>query len=140
MTSNAELKSQTNTPTLHLVLLTIATAGIYPLMWLYKHIPAIAAVTGKPIVGRTFLIWMAVCVGLGAGLSGTGEEDLDAIAGLFTLAGFILYIVLAFKLKAALESYAANTLEQPLKLDVILTFGFTIYYINYRINKLAEAQ
>lgn len=139
MSNIADLKNHVNTKTLNLVLLSIATVGIYPLMWLFRYVPTLESVTQKPIANNAFLIWMAVCIGLGAGLSGSGEEDLEAIAGLITIAGYILYIVLAFKMKAALEAYAAQHIGTEIKLNPILTFGCTIYYINYQINKLAEA-
>lgn len=138
MTHFSELKDRVNTKTLHLVLLTLATAGIYPLMWLYRNIPTMESVTQQKIASNTLLTWLGVCIGLSGGLSGSGDEILDAIAGLFVIGGFVLYIVIAFKMKAGIETYAANTLQAPIKLNPILTLGGTLYYINYRMNKLAE--
>ena len=39
------LSRQTNTKTLHFVLLAIFTFGIYNVMWLYRNTPKIGAIT-----------------------------------------------------------------------------------------------
>ena len=99
MSTINELKDRVNTKTVHLVLLTIATAGIYPILWLYKTYQSINEVTKIRICDSTYIVWLAVCVGLSGALTGTGEEAVDIIAGLLSIASVVLYIVWAFKAK-----------------------------------------
>jgi hypothetical protein len=140
MSTITELKDITNTKTTNLVLLTIATGGIYPILWMYKNYSLIAQVTKNKIFDSVFIIWLAVCVGLGGVLTGTGEEALDIIAGLFVIGSLVLYIVWSFKAKSALQEYALNEHKIDLRMNGFYTFIFTIYYINYCINDLPEAK
>jgi len=135
-----ELKDKINTKTVNLVLLTIATAGIYPILWLYTNYPVIDAITKKRTADNTFIIWIAVCAGLGGALAGTGEDVLDVISLLLTLASSVLYIVWAFKAKSALQEYALTEHKIDLRMNGFYTFLFNVYYINYCINDLPEAQ
>lgn len=140
MTSITQLKDTVNTKTVNLVLLTIATGGIYPILWLYKNSPTISSITKKQISDDTFIIWLAVCVGLGGALAGSGEESLDIIAGILTIAGGVLYIVWGFKARASLQEYALHEHKIDLRMNGFYTFMFNVYYINYCINDLPEAK
>jgi len=135
-----ELKDSINTSTLTLVALTIATMGIYPLMWLYRQVPTLSKITGKPLVKDSYVIWIGVCVGIGGIFSGSGDEDLEAFAGLLIIAANVLYIVFGFKAKRVLEDYTRETFGIELKMNSFYTFGFNLYYVNYTINKLATLQ
>lgn len=138
MTSITELKDAVNTKTLNLVLLTIATGGIYPILWMYRNSPNISSITKKFICDETFIIWLAVCLGLSGMLSGTGEEVVDFISGILAIAGVVLYIVWGFKARSALQEYALHEHKIDLRMNGFYTFIFTIYYINYCINDLPE--
>lgn len=140
MPTITELKDAVDTKTLNFVLLTFATAGIYPILWMYKHHSTLESITKKTISDSTFIIWVAVCVGLGGALAGTGDETLDVIAALFTIGSWVLYIVWAFRAKTALQEYALNEHKLELRMNAFYTFLFTLYYINYRINDLPEAK
>lgn len=140
MSTITELKDSINTKTVNLVLLTIATGGIYPILWMYKNCSVLESITKKKISDNVFIIWLAVCVGLGGAFTGTGEEALDIIAGLLTIASWVLYIVWSFKAKAALQEYALNEHKIDLRMNAFYTFIFTIYYINYCVNDLPEAK
>ncbi|MEJ2911691.1 DUF4234 domain-containing protein [Pseudoalteromonas sp. C12FD-1] len=140
MSSITELKDSINTKTLNLVLLTFVTAGIYAIIWMFINTPKLEKLTSKNIADNTFLIWLAVCVGLGGALVGTGEESLDVISGLLTIASWVLYIIWAFRAKSVLQEYALTKHKVDLRMNGIYTFFLTIYYINYCINDLPEAQ
>lgn len=135
-----ELKDTINTKTVNLVLLTIATGGIYPILWMYKNSPILEVVTKRKVADGTFIIWLAVCVGLSGVLAGIGDEAAEVIAGLLTIGGWILYVVWAFKAKAALQEYALNEHKIDLRMNAFYTFVFSVYYINYCINDLPEAK
>lgn len=85
MSTITELKDSINTKTVNLVLLTIATGGIYPLLWMYRNCSTLESITKKKISDNVFIIWLAVCVGLGNALASTGEEAFDIIAGLLSI-------------------------------------------------------
>ena len=140
MSTITELKDTINTKTVNLVLLTIATGGIYPILWLYKNSSILESITKKKISDNNFIIWLAVCVGLGGALAGTGEEALDIIAGLLTIGSWVLYIIWSFKAKASLQEYALNEHKIDLRMNAFYTFLFTIFYINYCVNDLPEVK
>jgi hypothetical protein len=140
MTSITELKDTVNTKTVNFVLLSIATGGIYPILWMYKNSPKIASITKKAISEEIFFIWLAVCVGLSGALAGSGEEVLDIISGILAIASVVLYIVWGFKAKSALQEYALHEHKIDLRMNGFYTFLFNIYYINYCINDLPEAK
>lgn len=140
MSSITELKDTVNTKTVNFVLLSIATGGIYPILWMYKNSPKIASITKKPISDDTFIIWLAVCVGLSGALTGNGEEALDIIAGLLAIASVVLYIVWGFKARSSLQEYALHEHKIDLRMNGFYTFLFNVYYINYCINDLPEAK
>ena len=80
MTSHVtELKDKINTKTLNLVLLTIVTGGIYPILWIYRHCANIEQITKSKISGETFLIWLAVLFGLSGTLKEMGEGGAVSI-------------------------------------------------------------
>lgn len=140
MSSITDLKDAVNTKTLNLVLLTIATGGIYPILWMYRNTAKISSITGRLVCNDVFVIWLAVCVGLSGAFVGTGEEALDVISLILSLAGVVLYIVWAFKARTSLQEYALNEYKIDLRMNGFYTFLFNIYYINYCINDLPEAK
>jgi len=140
MQNISDLKDAINTKTIDLVLLTIVTAGIYPLMWMFKNQGIINKITNKEFSGDKFIIWIAVCAGLSMTLQFTGEDALDVISQLLSLASSILFIVWAFKAKSALQEYALNTHKIDFRMKVFYTLIFNVYYINYCFNDLPESK
>lgn len=76
---------------------------------------------------------------LGGALGNTGDNALILIGSLLSLAGAVLYIVWAFRARAALQEYALNEHKIDLRMNGFYTFIFNVYYINYCINDLPEA-
>ncbi len=140
MQEASELKDQIGTTTWHLVLMTLATAGIYPILWMWRHSSLIERTTGRSLGGDLMLIWIAVCIGWSSALVGTGEVALDIISSLFSLALAVLYIVWAFQARSALQQYALTTHGVDLRMNVFYTLLFTLYYVNYCINDLPEVK
>lgn len=133
-----ELKDATHTKTLHFVLLTIVTFGIYPVVWLFVNNKIIEDITNSKISSNSFLIWISVCVGLSGVLSGTGDITLDVISIIISIATSVLYIVWAFRARKTLQEYVLNHHKLDLKMNRIYTVLFTVFYINYCINDLSE--
>ncbi|WP_337262773.1 MULTISPECIES: DUF4234 domain-containing protein [unclassified Serratia (in: enterobacteria)] len=149
--SVSSLKEKINTSTWHLALLTFATGGIYPLLWLYKHQDTLMQETGQRFSSRALVIWMAVCFGIAAVLRPMAQpvyddyrynssyETLAILVFLLSLAAAVLYAVWAFKARSALQHYALTQFRFELKMNLAWTLFFNIYYINYCINAMPEA-
>ncbi|MFG6204859.1 MULTISPECIES: hypothetical protein [Pseudomonas] len=135
-----ELKDKINTKTLNMVLLSMATAGLYLLLWLYKSNQKISETTKIKLVDDTYIIWLAVCLGWCGLLSNLGDVLFDTLSFALMIAYNALYIVWAFKAKNALSEYALNVHKIDLRMNGFYTFFFNIFYVNYCINDLPEEQ
>ncbi|CAI1115644.1 DUF4234 domain-containing protein [Serratia proteamaculans] len=143
------LSQRLNTRTLHFVLLTLVTCGIWPLLWLYKKQDIISDTTGYPVCGNLFIIWLAACFGLSRqfgmmaspDLAGydTSSDTLLVLSAVLSLACGVMYIVWAFKARAALRHYALNTFRFDLKMNAFYTVLFNVFYITYCINDMSQA-
>jgi len=130
MVNIKEFQENINIKTSKLVLLSIVTGGIYPILWLFKNYRYFDEVTEVKTANSDYIIWLAVCTGL---------VHVSYIGVLFSLASGILYLVWAYRAKSALENYAAKC-RVDLKMNGIYVFLFNIFYINYCINKLPELE
>ncbi|WP_201774563.1 DUF4234 domain-containing protein [Photobacterium kishitanii] len=129
MSNISTLKNNINTKTLNLFLLSIATMGIYPLLWLYRSNLTISDITKSKITGDTYIIWIAVCVGLGGFFSRHNQSLFLVLGAILSISSTVLYIVWAFKAKKALQKYALNEFRFELKMNIFYTFFFNVYYI-----------
>lgn len=134
------LKDSINTKVINFVLLTVATGGIYPMMWLYLNQQKMTEELKNSFVAKDFPLWLAVVTGFGwllvdisYAISDT-ETVLDHIATLLSVASAVMLIVWAFKAKTALQAYALNEFKFELKMNPFYTFIFNIYYVVYCIN------
>ncbi|RON17559.1 hypothetical protein BK660_23185 [Pseudomonas brassicacearum] len=135
-----ELKDKINTKTLNMVLLSVATVGLYLLLWLVRTNQKISETTKIKLVDNTYIIWLAVCLGWSGALSNSGEVLFDALSGILIIATNALYIVWAFKAKNALSEYALSEHKIDLRMNAFYTFFLNVFYINYCINDLPEEQ
>ncbi|QMD26100.1 hypothetical protein HVZ46_16720 [Citrobacter freundii] len=145
MSDTNSLKNSLNTKVLKFVLLTAATGGIYPLMWLYLNQRKLTEAMKDNFVDKNYPLWIAVATGLGWFLSDfsyeISDEDtkLDYIDPLLSFVSVVMYIVWGFKAKVALQAYALNEFKFELKINTFYTFYtflFNIYYIVYYINSM----
>lgn len=149
MTNISSLSQRLNSSTLHFVLLSMVTCGIWPLLWLYKKQDIISDATGYPLYGNLFIMWLAVCFAVSRQLATLVSSDvygydpasdtLLALSGMLSLACGVMYIVWAFRARAALRHYALNTFRFDLKMNTASTIFFNVFYINYCINAMPEA-
>ncbi|MGL5949527.1 MAG: DUF4234 domain-containing protein [Aeromonas sp.] len=135
-----DLKFAVNMQTLHFVLLTIVTGGIYPILWIYKYTAIIENLTKSTIADKNYAIWLSVCVGLSGVFIGIGDDTAMVIGGLLSLGPWILNINWAFKARTAIQDYALSELKIDYKMNGFYTALVTLYYINYCINDLPEAK
>lgn len=134
-----ELKEKIDTKTLNFVLLTMVTAGIYPILWLAKNQEIIENLFKSEKSNKNYILWIAICVGLGGNFqSGTVDMILIAIGGLLGLASWVLYFMWALKVKKAILDYTLNECKINYNMNIFYTVLFSIYYINYCITELNE--
>lgn len=136
------LKDSINTKVLNFFLLSIATGGIYPMMWLYLNQKKLTEEMKSNFVANDYPLWLAVVTGFGwllvdisYAISDT-ETVLDHIATLLSVASAVMLIVWSFKAKTALQTYSLNEFKFELKMNPFYTFIFNIYYIVYCINDM----
>ncbi len=148
-----------------LIILTILTGGIYFVLQLYKNQDKYNALNdgdNKVIPDWIFYVFFATL--LITGLCGFGMNNsfdgiitsvnsmnrggakrnyetyqaLSIISTFVTVLGSILWIITAFKIKSALEDYTRKELNQELGANAFLTFLFTIFYINHKVNQIVS--
>ncbi|HHQ6552127.1 TPA: hypothetical protein ACSTJZ_001995 [Serratia fonticola] len=136
------LKDGINTKVLNFVLLTVATGGIYPMMWLYVNQKKLTEELKSNFVASDYPLWLAVVTGFGwllvdisYAISDT-ETVLDHIATLLSVASAVMLIAWSFKAKTALQAYALNKFKFELKMNPFYTFIFNVYYIVHCINNM----
>ena len=140
MTDINELKDKINTKTLNMVLLSIATLGLYLLLWLVRVNQKITETTKIKLVDNSYIIWLAVCLGWSGSLSNVDDALFDVLSGILIIAANALYIVWAFKAKNAISEYALSEHKIDLRMNAFYTFFLNVFYINYCINDLPEEQ
>lgn len=140
MSSFNTLKDRLATSTWKLVLLTIATAGLYPILWLAQTTQLLREETKAQIVASWYPVWLIGVAGWVSALYSTHDSDLSGFAGGLSLGMAILYIVWAFKAKKALEEHAINQYRVDPKMNSLLTFFLNVFYINYCINDLPNEE
>lgn len=140
MTAITDLHEQVNMTTGKLVLLTVLTMGIYPVLWVAKTNDQIKKVSNTEVVSESYPIWMAGCAGWAAVFASAHNNDANMFGLLFNLALAVLYVIWAFKAKAVIENYVVSTFRVDPGLNNAYAIIFNIFYICYCINDLPEAQ
>jgi hypothetical protein len=113
-------------------LLTAVTCGLYPIYWLFKRKPFFDSLRSKETLGSLPVIMVVTTViGLLGSLSGT------EIGGLLSLGNGVVSIVTFFRVRSILEQERI-AMGAPGRLSAAATFFFSIYYLQYRINLLAD--
>jgi len=138
VTKITELKDRVNTKTGNFVLLTFATAGLYPLFWIWENSKNIDEVTNTKTIDNVFLIWLIACYGWSTVLYVEDFEELMLISSLFSLASGVLCVIWAFRVRRSLQEYALNEHNIFLQMNRFYTFFLNVYYLNYCINDLPE--
>lgn len=140
MSDIAALKKDVNLKTWQLLLLTLATIGVYNLIWLFSTTDKIQRHTSSKVVSQSFLIVMTLCFAW-TGVFSESSYPVVALLSLFiSLTLLTLYEVWAFKARKALQQFALEAHQVELKMNRFYTFLFTLYYINYCINDLPNVQ
>lgn len=116
--------------------LTILTLGFYPAIWLLKRRAFLDRQdTGKEL-GTALPIFIIVSSVLGFVLL-MGGQDTAALRGLCSFAGGITTLIANFRVLAILRSVSSRS-GRFLGFSTMGTFFFGIYYLQYKINQMAD--
>ena len=74
---------------------------------------------------------------IGAGAA-AANQAFTGLGIAFIIAGAIAYVVGIFKIRAAMEGYYNSTENIALSLSGVMTFFFSIIYLQYHINRIAQ--
>jgi hypothetical protein len=135
-----------------MLLLTIVTLGIYPLVWFYQTKRQL-----DPLDTYTRLTWHPLV--LAAGLLAANifsvtvvriPKDLAVLRPisharldfdrLLAVALTFVIIYLALVVRCILEEYSEKYLDEEVKFSKFATFVLNIFYLQYKMNRLAAAK
>jgi hypothetical protein len=130
-----------------LMLLTAVTGGIYTAYWFLKRLDAINSLNSEHKVGQgIFGFIIAGCIVNVAivfylAFAGVSLEESFALRLLNTsnLLGFavnVAVLVQTFKVRKILLDHYAVHLGREISLSWMLTFFFSIFYLQFKINRL----
>ena len=135
-----ELKKEINLSTLNFVIFSIITLGIYNLLWLYKNNQIISKKLELNFISNGLIIILSVLYAIQISIPDGCHKKEKAIALLFglliTLIILMIETVIAFKAKTIIEISVKNIYNIELKMNGFFTFLFSLFYINFYINKL----
>ncbi|ASA54887.1 DUF4234 domain-containing protein [Vibrio gazogenes] len=130
------LKNKVNTKTSNFVLLSIATLGIYNVMWLFKNNSVMEEILEDKFFDYRILIVLAAFIGWSSALS--AEPEVSALGGLLSILSCIFYVAWAFKAKKAIQKMMLNNYKIDYSMNSFYTLFFNVYYINFCINELED--
>lgn len=133
--SNTAIR-KTRTPIV--VLLSIATFGIYWYIWLWRLITDINTIYPQKYIhrGKWFCTLILLqCTSIYLNIKGIQKEFLLNCAD---LSWFIVQLLLALQILKNIELYVKQEFDLDIKHNTIGWIFFGCFYINYRINRLAK--
>ncbi|HSO32501.1 MAG TPA: DUF4234 domain-containing protein [Labilithrix sp.] len=116
--------------------LTIITLGFYPSIWLLQRRPFLDRLNASKELGTLLPILSLVAGALGIALA-FGGKDTASIRPLVQLVGGISTLIANFRVLNILRSDSART-GRFLEFSTIGTFFFGVYYLQYKMNQLAD--
>ena len=123
-------------PVVLAILLTLVTGGIYPAVWVYRRRAFLDRLDASKRLGKTLPSFLLVAnvVSLLVSLGGKETASLEAFV---STVGIIAAIVANFRMADILRSNATRT-GRFVSVSSLATFFLGIYYLQYKINRLAE--
>lgn len=123
-------------PVLLVVILSCATLGLYPAIWLIRRQPFLDRRGVDKTLGGALPIFVLVTNVLGFFLAMMGHEAAT-VRPLFSLVGTVAAIVANFRVLGILRSDSART-GRFLEFSTIGTFFLGCYYLQYKMNQMAD--
>ncbi|MBZ6769479.1 hypothetical protein FMJ84_24635, partial [Klebsiella oxytoca] len=85
------LKNRIDTKVMNFILLSVATGGIYPLMWLYLNQSKLTEEMKSDFVAKDYPLWLAIVTGFGWLLSDIGIAVSDNVTVFDLVAKLLMY-------------------------------------------------
>lgn len=133
------LTDEVGMKTLNFVLLGIFSGGIYYFIWITERYHIFNSF-GSNILSKQTINITGILFGINILFLSTAIPSLVLIGSLANFAGWIMFIIMTFKIIRAMELYYAKNFNLDLKFNKIWMVLFHLFYINYCINELKEIE
>ncbi len=118
------------------LLLTLVTLGFYPSIWLLRRRPFLDRQETSTKLGTTLPIITIVLSALSV-IVVFGGDQAAGLSRIFSIAGGITALIANFTVLNILRSVSSRT-GRFLGFSTMGTFFFGIYYLQYKINQMAD--
>ncbi|MDR6948105.1 hypothetical protein J2Y39_002710 [Pseudomonas sp. 2957] len=140
MSDISTLKEKNNLKTLHFILLTVVTMGLYSVVWLHKTTTVVEEVTQIKTLSQTGLVvYLALC-GIGGIFFTVSDPRFIATGYAMTVIAQLIAIAWCFRVRRALRAYTLTKHNFEPRMNRLYSVLFTFYHINYCINDMARAK
>ena len=123
-------------PQLFWLVLTFVTLGFYPSIWLLRRRPFLDRQDADTQLG-TLLPIVTIVLSAVSIIVVFGGQEAAGLSRLFSLAGGITALIANFRVLAILRTVSSRT-GRFLGFSTMGTFFFGIYYLQYKINQMAD--
>lgn len=136
-----DIQEKAGIKTFYLILLGALTGGIFYIIWLMERFQVFNEMAGKELLmtKKTITI-VAVLMGLSTTCTYYETPFALILCGILEIAWGVMFIIYSFQVAEVLRNYYSENFKIDLKINKILLFFFTIFYLNYKINSLEEIQ
>ena len=130
-----------------MLILTFITYGIYYPVWCLRRVEWINSLSSEKKLGYGLPMFVLIAYSISAFilLLVFFTEDvafvafLDMLDSLITLAGVIVVLVIAFKIRRIFIEHYQENLRLDMNFSGILTFLFTFLYLQFEMNRVESA-
>ncbi len=134
--SGASDYSSERRPVVLAILLTLVTGGIYPAVWVYRRRSFLDSLDASKRMGKTLPSFLLVASVVSL-LVAFGGKETASLQALVSTGGTVAAIVANFRVADILRSNATRT-GRFVQISSLATFFLGVYYLQYKINRLAE--
>ena len=144
---NAELLNSNSSSEIHnftrfsawaVFFLSLFTAGIYPVYWLYSRSTTLNE-THESKIHKAWLISLVAITLLSFASSFFGDSEMAIVLALLvSVAYLVIYITVLFMVRNRLQTVIQNSSNNSLSVGPVLTFFFNCIYLQYKINECID--
>ncbi|WP_019605068.1 DUF4234 domain-containing protein [Teredinibacter turnerae] len=120
--------------------LGLITLGIYSFYWLFSRTRQINPVIENPIsplfMGATLGLYI---VGFASNIP-LNNPIVTMVLSFLSVAGSIMFVVWAFRLRSRIHQVANISASDPSRINPVLTFFFSVIYLQYKINQYIDME
>jgi len=126
--------------TLNYILLAMFTGGIYHFIWITERFNIFNSLSQSVVISKKIINIAAILIGLNIMLASSGLAGLVLLGTVLNLAGWIVLVMVTFKIIKAMKLYYAENFKVDLKFNKVWMILFNLLYINYCINELKDIE